>query len=88
VAVTKPDEKAPATTAGAASEPATKLAWVVIYPAVHVLAKNPDGTPILDDGQPVWRVIEKGHVLPADCEWQALELRAFGHVTQIQALTP
>jgi hypothetical protein len=70
------------------AQPQVRSAWVVTYPAVSILAKDPDGNPILKDGRPVFRTIEQGQILPDDCVWQALQLRTFGHAAQIQALAP
>jgi hypothetical protein len=79
VAAAKDDTK---TDAKAVEAPATRLAWVVTYPAISVQPKGDDGEP---NGDPV--TLTQGQALPADCEWQGPFLVTIGHVTPLQVAT-
>jgi hypothetical protein len=64
----------------------TRLVWVVTYPRISVQPQGADGEPLkVKDGDgernadPI--ILDKGAILPPECEWQAEQLKSFGHVT-------
>ena len=65
--------------AAAQARAATRLAWIVTYPAISVQPKDADGQP---DGDPL--VLQRGAQLPASCEWAGPFLGTIGHATALQ----